>query len=130
MIGHHDEAQHMLSFPHNGRNYVGWTRPHAESAGIPAEVLDAAELAAARKRMQSTRRQMRLELAARAAVGAGPTLLDDVSAWVATQPIATQIEWADSSRYQRTHGAVADGGAALGMDDAALDELFAAAAAR
>jgi hypothetical protein len=119
-----------LSFSHDGRNYLNWQRADAEAAGIPAEVLDAAELAAARAGMQSTRRQMRLELAARAAVGAGPTLLDDVSAWVATQPVATQIEWADSSHYQRTHGAVAEGGAALGMDDAALDELFTAAAAR
>jgi hypothetical protein len=120
----------MVNFVYANREYVNWTRADAEAAGIPAEVLDAAELAAARKGMQCTRRQMRLELAARAAVGAGPTLLDDVSAWVATQPIATQIEWADASHYQRTHGAVAEGGAALGMDDAALDELFAAAAAR
>jgi hypothetical protein len=119
-----------LNFAHNGKQYAEWSRAAAEAAGIPAEVLDAAELAAARKRMQSTRRQMRLELAARAAVGAGPTLLDDVAAWVATQPIGTQIEWADASHYQRTHGAVAEGGAALGMDDAALDELFTAAAAR
>jgi hypothetical protein len=120
----------MLTFVYEGRKYFNWSRADAEAAGIPAEVLDAAELATARKGMQCTRRQMRLELAARAAVGDGPTLLDDVSAWVYTQPISTQIEWDDSSHYQRTHGAVADGGAALGMDDAALDELFTAAAAR
>lgn len=74
-----------------------------------------------------TMRQARLALLA-----AG--LLDDVEAAIAALPSpakeAAKIEWEYSQEVHRTHGFVAQLGPALGLDDAALDALFVAAAGR
>lgn len=73
-----------------------------------------------------TMRQARLAL-----LGAG--LLDDVDAAIAALPSpqkeAAKIEWEYSQEVQRSSGLVPRMGAALGLDDAALDALFVAAAA-
>ena len=68
-----------------------------------------------------TMRQARLAL-----LGAG--LLDDVEAAIAALPSpqkeAARIEWEYASEVQRSSGLVPMMGAALGLDDAALDALF------
>lgn len=72
-----------------------------------------------------TMRQARLALHA-----AG--LLDDVAAAIAalSEPAKTaaQIEWEYAQDVARNHGLVLSLAPALGLDDAALDALFAAAA--
>ncbi len=72
-----------------------------------------------------TMRQARLVLNA-----AG--LLDDVAAAIAalSEPAKTaaQIEWEYSQEVHRNHGLVLSLAPALGLDDAALDALFTAAA--
>lgn len=72
-----------------------------------------------------TMRQARLALLA-----AG--LLDDVAAAIATLPSpqkeAAQIEWEYSQEVQRHNGVLLQLAPALGLDDAAIDALFAAAA--
>lgn len=72
-----------------------------------------------------TMRQARLAL-----LGAG--LLDDVEAAIAALPSphkeAAKIEWEYSQEVQRHNGFVAQLGPALGLDAAALDALFVAAA--
>lgn len=73
-----------------------------------------------------TMRQARLAL-----LGAG--LLDDVEAAINALPSPqkeeARIEWEYSQEVQRSSGLVPMMGAALGLDDAALDALFVAAAA-
>lgn len=72
-----------------------------------------------------TMRQARLAL-----LGLG--MLDDVDAAIAALPSphkeAARIEWEYSQEVQRHNGFVAQLGPALGLDAAALDELFVAAA--
>lgn len=72
-----------------------------------------------------TMRQARLAL-----LGAG--LLDDVEAAIAALPSpakeTAKIEWEYSQEVQRHNGFVAQLGPALGLDAAALDALFVAAA--
>lgn len=113
----------LLEFDHDGRHYAGWTREDAEAAGIPDATLDAAELNATRAAMSCTPRQARLALAA-----AG--LLSAVETYIASADQAVQIDWEYASRYQRTYGAIADAATALGLDDAAVDALFADAMSR
>lgn len=73
-----------------------------------------------------TMRQARLAL-----LGAG--LLDDIDAAINSLPSpqkeAARIEWEYASEVQRSSGLVPMMGAALGLDDAALDALFIEAAA-
>ncbi len=73
-----------------------------------------------------TMRQARLAL-----LGAG--LLDDVEAAIAALPSpqkeAARIEWEYATEVQRSSGLVPMMGAALGLDDAALDDLLIEAAA-
>ena len=73
-----------------------------------------------------TMRQARLAL-----LGAG--LLDDIDAAInglpSPQKEAARIEWEYASEVQRSSGLVPTMGAALGLDDAALDALFTEAAA-
>ena len=73
-----------------------------------------------------TMRQARLAL-----LGAG--LLDDVEAAIAALPSpqkeAARIEWEYATEVQRSSGLVPMMGAALGLDDAALDGLLIEAAA-
>jgi hypothetical protein len=68
-----------------------------------------------------TMRQARLAL-----LGAG--LLDDIDAAINSLPSpqkeAARIEWEYSQEVQRSSGLVSMMGAALGLDDAALDALF------
>lgn len=109
-----------LHFTHDGKEYIGWARADAEAAGIPSAVLDAAELSRSRANMSCSARQARLALAA-----AG--LLDDVVAWVATSDQAAQIEWEYATRIKRNSGVVTDAAAALGLTEADIDNLFAAA---
>ena len=119
-----------LTFEHAGKTHLHWSREDAEAAGIPAATLDAAELAATRAGLICTRRQMKLELASRPSTAGNANLLEDVDAWVATQPIEVQIDWSEASGYRRTYGVVETGGAALGLSDPDLDALFVAAKAR
>ena len=97
---------------------IGWlwdgeilAAPPPEPAAIPAAV---------------TMRQARLAL-----LGAG--LLDDVDAAIdglpSPQKEAARIEWEYATEVQRSSGLVPTMGAALGLDDAALDALFIEAAA-
>lgn len=73
-----------------------------------------------------TMRQARLAL-----LGAG--LLDDVDAAINSLPSpqkeAARIEWEYATEVRRASGLVPMMGAALGLDDAALDALFIEAAA-
>ena len=73
-----------------------------------------------------TMRQARLAL-----LGAG--LLDDIDAAINALPSpqkeAARIEWEYATDVQRSSGLVPMMGAALGLDDAALDALFIEAAA-
>lgn len=51
-------------------------------------------------------------------------VLDTLEAWIATQPSATQIEYAARSTWRRDWPLVATGSAALGLSEAQVDELF------
>lgn len=91
------------------------------------EALEAQEMAARNPVPASvTMRQARLAL-----LEGGK--LDDVAAAIAAIPDATarrkaQIEWEFSNEVQRHHGVVASLGPALGLSDAAIDNLFRLAA--
>ena len=69
-----------------------------------------------------TMRQARLAL-----LGAG--LLDQVNAGMSTMPQAAQIEWQFASEVRRDNALIGAMATALGLDDAAIDALFAAGAA-
>ena len=56
-------------------------------------------------------------------------LLDTVESWVATQPRATQIEYAERGEWRRDWPLVVSAGATLGLSDSQLDDLFTLAAA-
>ena len=68
-----------------------------------------------------TMRQARLAL-----LGAG--LLDQVNAGMSTMPQAAQIEWQFASEVRRDNALIGAMATALGLDDAAIDALFAAGA--
>lgn len=70
---------------------------------------------------QITMRQCRLQLLASG-------LLDDVDAAVAQADRAVQIEWEYATVVDRNSPLVAAIGASLGLDDAAIDQLFKNAA--
>ena len=113
---------YLPDFAHDGRIYTGWTEADALSAGVPQITIDAAKLADARARMGCTPRQARLVLAAEG-------LLDDVTAWVATQDQATQLTWEYATVVLRMDPIILAAGTALSMSDTDLDDLFTAAAA-
>lgn len=51
-------------------------------------------------------------------------LLDTVESWVATQPRATQIEYAERGEWRRDWPLVVNAGTAMGLTDSQLDDLF------
>ena len=57
-------------------------------------------------------------------------LLDTVEAWIATQPVATQIEYADRSVWERNWPLVVQFAAEHGISDVQLDAMFARAVTR
>lgn len=59
----------------------------------------------------------------------GPTLLDDVNAWVATRSTILQLAWAKAQSIPRNGLFVQQGMANFGWTDAFVDNLFATAAA-
>lgn len=65
--------------------------------------------------------QMRIALADAA-------LLDAVEAFVAVADQATRIRWEYATEIRRDNTTIAAGAAALGMDEAQIDDLFRAAA--
>lgn len=73
-----------------------------------------------------TMRQARLALLA---AGKSTAVTAAISALPSPQKEAAQIEWEYSQEVQRHNGFVAQLGPVLGLDDAALDALFVAAAA-
>ncbi len=83
---------------------------------------EAQALANQREQMTCSPAQGRLAL-----LNAG--LLDAVESWVATQPRATQIEYASRTEWRRTWPLVISAGTTLGLTDTDLDALFAAAGA-
>lgn len=66
-------------------------------------------------------------LAQQPAQGAGPTLLDDIAAWVATQDRASQIAFSEASEWSRVGAFMAAAQAQFGITDAQRDEWFIAA---
>ena len=54
--------------------------------------------------------------------------LDDIEAFIATQPRAAQIEWEYATEVQRSNAMIAGVQAATGMTDEQIDELFIEAA--
>jgi hypothetical protein len=122
-----------LNFAHNGKQYAEWSRESAEAAGIPAEVLDAAELAAARKGMQCSRLQARLALIdAPDPAAAEDSLWDAILAYF-DEPARTAAElayWEEARTWRRDDPVLAAAATALGLDDPALDALFADAMSR
>ena len=83
---------------------------------IPPEEADA-RLQARRAGMTCSRAQGQLAL-----LQAG--LLDAVEAWVASQPRATQIEYQARGEWRRDWPLVVSAGAARGLSEAQLDDLF------
>lgn len=119
---------------HLGRTLVmepGGTYHALDGAALPDEVeitqaLDQAATATRRSRLRSiTRRQLRLWLH-----GAG--LLDEIPTLIQALPepqrTTAQIEWEDSTTYDRLHPLVLQFGQALGMTDADLDVAWQHAA--
>jgi len=122
-----------MNFDYNGQRHLNWSRADAEAAGIPAEVLDAAELAAARKGMQCTRLQARLALIDAPDPSAAEDSLWDAILAYFDEPARTAAEiayWEEARTWHRTDPVLAAAATALGLDDAALDALFADAMSR
>ena len=78
-------------------------------------------LAARRANMSCSRAQGKLALLQ-------AELLDTVEAWVATQPRATQIEYAERGEWLRTWPLVVSAGVEFGLTDTDLDDIFTLAA--
>lgn len=93
----------------------------ADFADVPAPLLPVYTPPPSKVPTSLSMRQARLAL-----LGAG--LLDTVQAGVATMPQAAQIEWEFAATVDRSSPLVAALSGALGLDDAALDVLFIAAA--
>lgn len=105
---------------------LAWVIYRANEARDGLELMPSAEPAPAPVPQSVTRRQARQAL-----LLAG--LLDDVPAAITAIPDETQrrmaqIEWEDSLEFVRTRPLVIQIGAALGLDDAALDQMFITAA--
>lgn len=88
----------------------------ASSPGAPARAGDPAAVPASVTAFQAK--------AALLAVG----LLDDVEAAVAAADRLVQIAWASAATFERTSPTIAALAGAIGLDEAALDDLFRAAA--
>jgi hypothetical protein len=71
----------------------------------------------------------RLKAALLAVAGTGGTMLDNVSAWVATQPEATQVMWSDAPYFGRNGGFILAAIAHFGWQSSTVDRWFEAAAA-
>lgn len=110
----------VLTFDYDGKTFTNFERADAEAAGVPSEVLDAAELDSRRAAMSCTPRQARRALDE-------ADLLDSVEAYIATAPKAVQIDWEYASSFRRDYGAITTAGTALGMTDSQIDDLFIAA---
>ncbi|QOY96324.1 hypothetical protein IM543_11180 [Massilia sp. UMI-21] len=103
-----------------------WVNYRATEARDGLELLPPAEPAPPAVPQTVTRRQARQALLLEG-------LLDDVPIAIAAIPDETarrmaEIEWADSLEFVRTRPLVIQIGAALGLDEAALDALFIHAA--
>jgi hypothetical protein len=94
----------------------------AESAAIQAA---AAEASMAQVPQEVSMRQARLALLARGVLGNVDAAIDSLPS---PDREAARIEWDYSSVVARNSPLVTMMGAALGLDEAALDELFIAAA--
>ena len=112
----------LISLTDAGKSYIAYSEEALLAAGIAQEDIDAAKLAALRAKMVCTPRQARLALLAEG-------LLDDVTAWIATQDQATQVAWEFASVCSRTDPIVIAAGVALALTESDLDDLFTAAAA-
>lgn len=99
----------------------GWTLGWDVVALTQQEMTDA--LAAWRSAASVTMRQARLALLT-------ANRLDDVEAAVAQAERSVQIEWEYATVVERVSPLVTALGAALGLDDAAIDALFGDAATR
>lgn len=98
--------------------------PGPGGAPVLAEIVAPTEaelLAARRAAMVVSRFQARAAL-----LGAG--LLEAANAAVAAADPIVQIAWADAQEFRRTSPTIAALGAALGLTEAQIDDLFAAAA--
>lgn len=76
-----------------------------------------------------TSRQFKLQLLSLPAIGGGETLLDDVEAWISTQPRAVQVAFENSGSFVRTEPMMQSGFRALGFSEAAIDTFFTEASA-
>lgn len=112
---------------------LGWQAPVIEArdgqtvvavyaAGTPEE-REAASAQARRAGMSCSKAQGKLELLANG-------LLETVETWVATQPLATQIEYADRGTWERTWPLVIQFAADNAISDDTLDAMFVSAAQR
>lgn len=105
---------------------LGWVNYRANEARDGLELLPPAEPAPAPVPQTVTRRQARQALLM-------ADLLDDVQPAIDAIPDPVQrrmaqIEWEDSLEFVRTRPLVIQIGEALGLDDAALDQMFITAA--
>lgn len=110
----------VLTFDYDGKTFTNFERADAEAAGVPSEVLDAAELDSRRAAMSCTPRQARRALDE-------ADLLDSVEAYIATAPKAVQIDWEYAEVFKRDYGAIPTAAADLGLTDTQVDELFTVA---
>lgn len=65
---------------------------------------------------------------ARSVDGEGVSLLSKVELLMEQAPVETQLAWTDAQEFRRTSPTLLTMGAALGLDSAALDDLFTVAA--
>lgn len=105
-----------------GEIRLSWPLYRANAARDALEVLPPAEPSAPTVPQTVTRRQARQALLL-------ADLLDDVPAAIEAIPDLTarrmaQIEWEDSLEFERARPLVVQIGAALGLDEAELDQLF------
>jgi hypothetical protein len=76
-----------------------------------------------------TSRQFNLALLAMPPIAGGDTLLDDVEAWIATQPRPVQVAFRSSSTFVRTEPMMQLGFTALGFSGQQIDDFFRTASA-
>jgi hypothetical protein len=111
---HDPLTQDCEELPPAGINGV-WTQQWRVVAASPEDV--AVRLARWRSQMVCSRAQGKLALL-------HADLLDIVEAWVATQDRKTQIEYAERGEWRRDWPLVVSAGAAFGLTDTDLDNLF------
>lgn len=111
-------TDYLPDFIYDGRRWSAWTEAAALASGVPQSVLDACK----RARLHCTPRQAR-----RALDAAG--LLDSVETYIAGAPKSVQIDWEYADVFRRDYGAITTAGAALGLSESQIDDLFTAAMA-